>query len=133
MADDVCLYVLMRTELQSMNPGKACAQAAHAANQCVFEARELAGNATAILLAKWEGQSGRGFGTTITLGVNETMMRERVALAQLAGLHSGIVHDPSYPIRDGEVIHLLPLDTCAFVFGSRADVMPILGDLDLMA
>lgn len=130
---EVRLYVLMRTELQSMNPGKACAQAAHAANQCVFEARELGGNATAILLAKWEGQSGRGFGTTITLGVNETVMRERISLAKMAGLHAGIVHDPSYPIRDGEVTHLLPLDTCAYVLGTHADVLPILGDLDLMA
>jgi hypothetical protein len=27
-----------------------------------------------------------------------------------------VVHDPTYPILDGEVVHHIPLDTCAYVF-----------------
>jgi hypothetical protein len=29
---------------------------------------------------------------------------------------AGVVHDPTYPIVDGDVVHHIPLDTCAYVF-----------------
>ena len=37
------LYILMRTDMDSMNPGKAMAQASHASNQFVAEYQEHAG------------------------------------------------------------------------------------------
>jgi hypothetical protein len=31
---------------------------------------------------------------------------------------AGIIHDPTYPLRDGMITHLIPLDTMGFVFVS---------------
>lgn len=111
------LYILMRTDLTSMNAGKAVAQGTHAANQCVFEISSRGDAALKERLAEWEGQTGHGFGTCITLGVNEAQMRTAVQVAQALGLHANICHDPTYPLVDGETVHLIPLDTCGFVFG----------------
>lgn len=127
------LYVLMRTDLASMNPGKAVAQGAHAANQCVRDVG-IAGDADQrALLEMWEDQTVNGFGTTITLGVNEAGMRSAVTVAKALGLHAGTVHDPTYPLIDGDAVHLIPLDTCAFVFGRSSDCSMVLGRFSLMA
>jgi len=96
--DEPRLYVLMRTDAPYSSPGKSMAQATHAANQCVYEARafgaifDIEGD-----IAEWEAQTGAGFGTTIVLGVTEQEMRDRVGAATVAGVHAGIVHDPTYP------------------------------------
>ena len=120
------LYVLMRTDLASMNPGKACAQATHAANQCVAQGRDVAK-----LLEEWAAD--RGFGTCIVLGVpGPEMMVEAVHAARAAGVHAGVTHDPSYPLRDGNFTHLIPLDTCAYLFGERFAVAPLVSGLELL-
>ena len=116
---DYCLYILMRTDMDSMNPGKACAQAAHAANHfvrwCESEHEEI--------LSKWWQQTGRGFGTTIVLGVQDgDMLDECVSKARSTGYLSGSVRDPSYPVQDGLVTHLLDITTCGWVFGNREDL-----------
>lgn len=127
------LYVLMRTDLASMNPGKAVAQGAHAANQCAHELLLSGDDDQLDLLGEWEDQTGHGFGTTITLGVSEAQMRSAVLVARALGLHARVIHDPTYPLIDGETLHLLPLDTCAFVFGRPADCAPVIGNFSLMA
>lgn len=66
---DYALYILMRTDMDSMNPGKACAQAAHAANAFV-DFMHFSGLTTATtekLCNEWREQTGLGFGTTIVL------------------------------------------------------------------
>jgi peptidyl-tRNA hydrolase len=122
------LYILMRTDMASMNPGKACAQAAHAANKfahtmkthkCTKE-HELA-------YYEWCESSGtrldepsfQAFGTTITLSCDETLLHQIVGVAKENGLPSGIVFDPTYPLRDGDYTHYIPLDTCGYVFVSE--------------
>lgn len=127
---DVRLYVLMRTDLASMNPGKACAQATHAANQCVYAIRKGGDPWLRSLLAAWEED--RGFGTCIVLASNGRDMVKRVQRMNGLGIHAGIAHDPSYPLKDGGVLHLIPLDTCAYVFGLKETVAPFLDDLPLM-
>lgn len=122
----------MRTDMISMNPGKAVAQGAHAANQCIFEAELKTGDPIQNLVVEWENQTKKGFGTTITLGVSEKEMRAAVMVAQAMGIHSNITHDPTYPLIDGEIVHLLPLDTCAYVFGRKEDLRFILGNFKLM-
>lgn len=121
------LYILMRNDLQSMNAGKAVAQGTHAANQMVYEARKNYGAkaqfdaidnptvTTAYTLGVWESEA-NGFGTCITLSVDDKQMREAVAAAQNDGVHAGICHDPTYPLLDGKTLHLLPVDTCAYIF-----------------
>lgn len=136
------LYILMRTDLASMNAGKAVAQGSHAANQMIFEAmiatdplsRVLDGNRAVELskaIREWSSAA-RGFGTCIVLGVNEAEMRATVEAAATAGLHAGITHDPSYPVRDGSSFYTLPLDTCAYVFARKCDAAPFVKNFRLM-
>jgi hypothetical protein len=73
-----------------------------------------------------------GFGTCITLGVNERQMRELVEKAKLYGDMAGICHDPTYPMPDGAAFHHVPIDTCGYIFGYKETLAPLLGNLKLM-
>jgi len=128
----VYLYILMRTDLASLNPGKAVAQGTHAANQCIFELRNKDSEHLETMLHTWESETKAGFGTCVVLGVKEAEMRRVIAMAQEMGLHANITHDPSYPLVDGEVVHLIPLDTCGYVFAHKDDAKILLSDLSLM-
>lgn len=66
MDDRTILYLVMRNDLPSLNPGKLAAQAAHCANACVAQARKKRDP----LLKGWEAQSKQNFGTTIVLGAS---------------------------------------------------------------
>lgn len=124
------LYILMRTDLASMNPGKAMAQASHASNAFVQHAEQTKGNSVPEQYTnfdQWRNETPQGFGTVIVLGVNELEMRAAVEVAQSCDLIAGVVHDPTYPLRDGETVHLIPLDTCAYLFGDKET--PILGKI----
>lgn len=118
-AGEPALYILMRTDMESMNPGKAMAQAAHAANAFVRDTDRPEAYTVNIQAAveDWEESTDQGFGTTITLAVpDEKTLREIVGEAQSIELPAGVIHDPTYPIRDGAVTHLIPIDTCGYVF-----------------
>lgn len=126
------LYILMRTDLASMNAGKAAAQASHASNAFVHEVNERRddlrrgavseNNRLAVRMAdEWRKQTSQGFGTVIVLGVNENEMRSAVVTALKLGFIADVIHDPTYPLVDGEIVHQLPLDTCAYVFGDKND------------
>ncbi len=118
------LYILMRNDLASLNAGKAVAQGTHAANQMVGDLRKEMGRQLVFkpgsihaALNVWEHEA-RHFGTCIVLSVNEAQMRASVAKALGDALpsHAGICHDPTYPLMDGKTLHLIPVDTCAYVF-----------------
>ena len=125
--NDSRLYILMRTDLASMNAGKGMAQAAHAAN-CLTERywafkHDLVENILTgepewfKALVDWRHQTTQGFGVTYTLGVpSEDALTQAVLTADSMGYLAEVIHDPTYPVRDGDVTHLLPIDTCAFVF-----------------
>lgn len=143
------LYILMRNDLASMNPGKAMAQASHAANAFVdyIDRRQLNKNEKKIvdanfeLFQHWRKETTQGFGTVLTLSVNENEMRSAVKVAQAIGFISDTIHDPTYPIQIprelgenligndvlsyqvGESLSYvtIPLDTCAYVFGNKND------------
>ena len=142
------LYILTRSDLDSLNTGKAVAQGAHAANQFAFEMNKLhaaynhpnVGGATAnghnkLLLdmfAQWETSTPQGFGVTICLDVSGYQLPLIVDAAKQAHFAAGVTHDPSYPLLDGKVLHLLPLDTCGYVFGDKSDLRILLGQFDLL-
>ena len=128
--ESVCLYILMRTDLDSLNPGKACAQASHAANQCVYDIRHSGDAFLNAQLVAWEGD--RGFGTCIVLASDDQDMLKRVVKMNAFGIHCGVAHDPSYPLLDGKVLHLIPLNTCAYAFGLKEILEPFVSDLSLM-
>ena len=131
------LYILMRTDLDSMNAGKAVAQGAHAANQFVYEwtLRTKTGTYDSYyveLFDTWQRSTPQGFGTTISLGVNEKQLLEVVEFVKRSGFLAGVTHDPSYPLIDGKVLHLLPLNTCGYVFGAKDKLAPILSQFNLL-
>ena len=126
------LYILGRTDLESMNPGKLAAQASHASNAFRHEwGHESVWNAG--LYKMWHTQTTQGFGTVLVLGVNEEQMQTAVKVAHALNFACGIVHDPTYPVRDGECAHFIPLDTCGYVFGNKNDPMlkSLLGHFEL--
>ena len=138
------LYILMRTDLESMNPGKAVAQGSHAANQFVHDIDYMRGNiiigdmhtlheqTNENMYQYWKGRSGDGFGTTICLDVNDDDLHRIVEMGKRMRLAANITHDPSYPIRDGDVTHFIPLDTCGYIFGDKDDMAILLRQFDLM-
>lgn len=110
------LFILMRNDLESMTAGKACAQAAHAANATSHHMlTKVNDKVLKEEFSFWETQTKQGFGTTIVLGATEQEMKSVVELLQEKFV-SGVVHDPTYPVRDGKVMHLIPVDTCAYIF-----------------
>lgn len=138
--DPVVLYIILRGDLASLNPGKAVAQACHAANKMVKVARTYGHPIHDEMLAEWEAQ-GDGYGTTITLqrpGMSATEIDDLVrTIGSVVGgagqsVIFGMLHDPTYPVQDGSFTHLIPLDTCAYVFGRKSVVGPLLASLPLM-
>ncbi len=131
MTSDVYLYILMRTDLASLNSGKGMAQATHAANQMVYEIQCGKNPLAQQYLNEWQAQTNAGFGTCIVLGAKIAEIEETIGYAVNDGKIGGIVHDPTYPLRDGEVVHLIPLDTCGYLFGRKDELAPYLYDLSL--
>lgn len=128
------LYILMRSDMASMNPGKGMAQATHAANQFTFEMEQHLDDSRRSLESLFAPQSAedydswredRGFGTVIVLDChNENNLCHAISKSISEGYAAGITHDPSYPVRDGEVIHLVPVNTCGYVFVPNKDDPP---------
>lgn len=141
------LYILMRSDLDSLNPGKAVAQGAHAANQFTYEMTSFINDAQHVskdhylpntkminLYNQWVTSTKQGFGVTITLDIgNDVTLHQVVAAAKSMGLAAGVTHDPSYPVADGQVTHLVPLDTCGYVFGDKDKLSILLGQFILLA
>jgi hypothetical protein len=89
----------------------------------------------------WKRQTRQGFGTTITLGVviqdgktaplGIDVIRSTIEAARNAGFPAEVIHDPTYPLVDGSVLHLIPLDTCAYAFGTEEALRPLLARFGL--
>ncbi len=129
------LYILMRTDLASMNPGKAMAQASHAGSTFVHNA-EPGYNVDEELFNAWQKETPQGFGTVLVLGVTEVQMRTAVAVAESFGVDKfpcEIIHDPTYPLQDGDTTHFIPVDTCGYIFGDKDDpvLQSIIGNFEL--
>ena len=121
------LYILMRNDIDSMNPGKAMAQSSHASNAFVnhFHAymQEMSissANNDASQMNKsfyeWERATSQGFGTVLVLEAPMKAINTAIEIFKELGKIAGVVHDPTYPIVDGSIVHHIPLDTCGYVF-----------------
>lgn len=84
------LYLIMRNDLPSLNPGKLAAQAAHCANAAVAAARRSKSRALRGLLKEWERQSKQDFGTTIVLAAPRFFIEHDMP-------SSSHVYDDTYP------------------------------------
>ena len=122
------LFLLMRNDLNSMNTGKIAAQASHASNAFVHHyhafCQEVNGNPVNLEESKaiingfieWEHATPQGFGTVLVLEGKMPAIASTIGIMKSMGYVAGVVHDPTYPIVDGEVVHHIPLDTCGYVF-----------------
>ena len=139
----------MRVDLPSLSSGRAAAQASHAAN-AFWHKYGNTKDAKA-----WAATTPQGFGTAIVLGVTSQQMYDTVNMIQCRKLYPGeIITDTDYVITFSS--ELLPFmmvgdkgiieksltdpnkyvlhrqeDTCAYVFGNKEDLAPILGVLPL--
>lgn len=136
------LYILMRTDMASMNNGKSDAHAGHAASAFAYfyymknadlrggspEHRDTAG------MNDWHRCTPQGFGTKLSMSIDEFAMNRIVDNAVSLGFAAEVVHDPEYPLIDGNTLHLIPCDTCAWVFVPDKDApiaKMLLGGLSL--
>jgi peptidyl-tRNA hydrolase len=122
------LYIIARNDLASMNAGKLAAQASHASNAFVkhFHAYSQEINARPVNMDvnvrtingfnEWENATSQGFGTVLVLAAKMPEIKTTVGIFKAMGYIADVIHDPTYPIVDGEVVHHIPLDTCAYVF-----------------
>lgn len=124
----------MRTDIDSMTAGKGMAQASHAANRFINRAHK---RNRGDIIKDWENQTDQGFGTVIVLdGYRIEDIIDYVGKAHSKNIIAGVVHDPTYPLVDGEVVHQIPLDTCAYIFCKKEDeefINSIIGHLPLHA
>lgn len=107
------LYMIVRTDVESMNPGKMAAQVSHATNDFELEIK-----ANPILgMDEWRGD--RSFGTCLVLEAPDGFDKIKDSLKDPYindVLRWGSVTDPTYPVRDGKLTHLVPLETVVWVF-----------------
>ena len=109
------LFIIMRNDLDSMNPGKAAAQAAHAANQAVLELEDNYPEEYHSWLAFTSGGQCLNFGTTIVLeGTIEDIIEEYNEEKDDSVILQGLTEDPTYPVKDGSVVHEVDIITCAW-------------------
>lgn len=131
---DPRLYVFVRSDLQSLTIGKACAQVAHAASQAAAQMNNSS-SLTKQMYQSWDNsadeyainnklhseyQGGyRHFGTTIVLdgGDAATMYDTYNQFGSLSAVGFGAVVDPTYPLKDGTAMHFLNIPTCIWLFG----------------
>ncbi len=115
--NDPRLYIMMRNDLVDLNPGKAMAQAAHTANQAIYDAGNAALNQGLMKkqLHEWQRQA-QGFGTTIVLSASKSQIQQIIPLAISEGYLANFTFDSSYPIKDGNDTITVNAMTCAYVF-----------------
>lgn len=126
------LYILVRTDMASMNPGRVAAQASHAPLPLIEDLIKTKNNFSNSFkrdYESWSSQTSQGFGTTIVLDLDTIETIQRIintAPNKWANVYSGMVHDPEYAIQDGNVTHLIPIDTCGYILCNN----PLFNDLE---
>lgn len=141
------LYILMRNDLQSMNPGRAMAQASHASNAFIHKYGKRAD------VKKWQKETSQGFGTAIVLAASIGDIHDLISRLPHS-IPACMVVDPEYGVKttreilsminykkimlektvfneDGSVVIFRSETTCAYAFGTREKLAPFLGHLSL--
>lgn len=143
MKEQYILYILIRSDLPSLNAGKAMAQASHASNAFV---KRYGQNKH---VKEWSNETAQGFGTVIVLSANKKQIDSAVHNSEVAD----VVVDPTYPYivnseiadlispefntvepiikGDGNVVFHRKEITCAYVFGTKEQCKSAIGHLPL--
>lgn len=154
--DYTVLYVIVRTDMPSMTPGKAQAHSGHASN--AFMHAEYIYKLTHHkeinpLVEAWMAGTPQGFGTQINLKAPWVAACQALDKAVLAGLITSYVVDPTYPYEvNDEIFGLIAGDkhtdtpvklgngnwlcfrreiTAIYYFGLKSQLSPILGEFPL--
>lgn len=93
------LYILMRTDIPDMNPGKAMAQAAHAQadfDEWVTDLKDWPAEAQSTLDQVDVWKQDRSFGRTLVLSATKAEIEAVANATQFAG----VTVDPTYPWRN---------------------------------
>lgn len=116
--EQLVVYLLMRNDMKSMNTGKACAQAHHNGTKMATRHAPHWKPEHKLWWERWLDEAD-GFGTVLCMGVSDATMKQALDVATRLGVPTGVINDPSYPLWDGQTLHLFPLDTCAYIFGPK--------------
>lgn len=113
------LYILVRTDMESMNPGRVAAQVSHATSD-FHEYYHVQGYITETIYKQyWKQNQPTSFGTVIVLdGGSEKDLKDFMLVLESNYINYwGKTVDPEYVIRDGSVIHTIPnVLTCVWAF-----------------
>lgn len=129
------LYILVRTDISQLNPGKLGAQAAHAGTQ--FMADVIAKDNVNLTgqMQDWLNQGGGGFGTKITLAALEEEIPVTCQRMRDFGLQANTVVDPTYPMLNYFKVPFTRAElTCGYVFcppDTPAAALEVLRQFDL--
>lgn len=105
------LYLIMRNDLPSLNPGKLAAQAAHCANAFVASKQW----SKSPLLKQWQNQSKQGFGTTIVLGATRGFILKNIN-------KSCHVYDDTYPCEIPVEIAMFMIESNSIQYGPEVGI-----------
>lgn len=132
------LYLIVRTDMASMTPGRVAAQCAHAhgvMEELLVPENVLETEMNELEKAWYNWKDARGFGTTIVLS-DITVFGNRLSLTELdkkiIDTPARFVYDPTYPIKDGAFTHHVGIHTVLAVFVVDKNKKPdILNTLEL--
>jgi hypothetical protein len=146
--DDPRLYLFVRNDMDSMNPGKAVAQGSHAANKftwsimgATYDDQKIRTRDVLEAFHVWVHQADiahghmieeQGFGTAITKQVGEQQLFDIIAAARSVGFPAATAFDPSYPLLDGKKLHELKIHTCGYIFCGKVPGNNFLRSFNLM-
>ena len=102
------LYVMVNSDLPSMNPGKAQAHSGHAVSAFMTKAFIQPGRVSDIA-KEWFNQTSQGFGTQVNLKVPFKDVPELIGDAVALGYFAELVCDPTYPfiVPNKELLSLI--------------------------
>ena len=116
---EIILYIMVRTDLASMTPGRVAAQVSHATSSFHEHVSHHISNYQDGLVERWRSENGV-FGKTVVLQVYNDNDISKMANAMAKEFDPvGIVTDQSYVIRDGQVNITVPMVTCGFFLTSK--------------
>lgn len=116
------LYIMIRDDMDSMSRGKAAAQASHAANDFELALANMTNPYPWVEKAVSKWREDRTFGRALVMGANLIQMSNMISADEYARDHIvpqylfGHIIDPTYPVKDGYITHLVPVMTAAWVF-----------------
>ena len=113
MDKDLAVYVLVRNDLPSMNPGKMAAQVHHAGVQMMVYLQRWKSSLVEEYINAGIENGAKDFNTTLVLSASLTQIQNAVGIAEkIVGVPCSIVEDPSYPFFvDPELAPFVAKDT----------------------